>query len=380
MNTESTEEQTEEKVEDLSPEFQMPNLFADWLVGAQIEIDRDTLKYRWNAISEQISKGFSSIEFRELTYIAMHGIAEDKDDEEHWFKEYFKKHDSLFSIAKGAKKHEITVLAGATIAAYLYYGTNGDGFDDYEEIALLVLCAAFQDADSFEGAINLVPAAQDALHYHSITSRKRPKIKSVIGQNFTDSANQEMDSYAQTPKAAFDTLREEVQRMNLAMANQIKKINNQFETFLSVQDEELNMIWWLLNGKSISLDRELSSLDSGVKALTVAIELGDMTDHTSEISSISAIIEKAGIQSNSEISFKELCNSAAPFLTKFLKKPDEYESHILPVFSALSMAKDGKDWENHFIDNNLLVPAHIKSQLSWALQIHREYLYIKNWC
>ena len=64
---------------------------------------------------------------------------------------------------------------------------------------------------------------------------------------------------------------------------------------ISLDQEELQMLWWVLGGYSRSLDKPFSEIDTLIKPFALAHELGKMTDVSPGPTSIRAMLSRVGI-------------------------------------------------------------------------------------
>lgn len=110
--------------------------------------------------------------------------------------------------------------------------------------------------------------------------------------------------------AQFNRLREvtvaAIERVVAGQNNVVEILHRQ----ISLDEEELQMLWWLLGGYSRSLDKPFSEIDSIIKPWALAHELGNMTAVSPGPVSIRAMLSRAGI-GKEQLKFADAINAVA---------------------------------------------------------------------
>jgi hypothetical protein len=81
------------------------------------------------------------------------------------------------------------------------------------------------------------------------------------------------------------------------------------ERLLKLQDEELQMLWWLVGEMSWEFDKAFNSLPIDSKPLVLAKELAGMTNFIPGPVSLKPLLSRAGITKKKKLTIPEAINS-----------------------------------------------------------------------
>ena len=81
------------------------------------------------------------------------------------------------------------------------------------------------------------------------------------------------------------------------------------DNFLKVQDEELEMLWWLVGEYSVSYSCPFENVPTAAKPLVFSTELAKMTTLQPGPTSIPALLSRSGLSNREEIKVHEVINS-----------------------------------------------------------------------
>jgi hypothetical protein len=76
----------------------------------------------------------------------------------------------------------------------------------------------------------------------------------------------------------------------------VKSLASSATDFAAIQDEELQMLWWLFGGRSTDMDRAFDAIDANAQPLVLAAELAGMTKFLPGPVSTKAILSRAGVK------------------------------------------------------------------------------------
>jgi hypothetical protein len=93
-------------------------------------------------------------------------------------------------------------------------------------------------------------------------------------------------------------------QVSKATAQAIRAAN----TFISIQDEELQMLWWLFGERSYDLDCAFSAIPAEAQALVLAKELADKTEFLPGPISAKALLSRAGIKDRKKVTIPDAVN------------------------------------------------------------------------
>lgn len=271
--------------------------FPDWYRTAGVEPPGELLHSRWKAV-EAVASAVNAELFQILLGLAA-GVSV-SDDNRVTLLTTFQNTDP--TIPASGASHELRILAAAVLRQII---EEGDSFATVSALGLS--CAVFSRPKV--PAAEHVSAANEFLAIESSEVRKpRPALKGRA--QFTKAAYDKilsetvLQNPAQTNEALFKLTGALVDALNLA--------NVDLKQTVSLQQEELNLLWWRITTHSRALDVPFSSLQLQPASVILPAELADLTVFAPGPAAISGLIESALSQckNNGEpLSIKSVINS-----------------------------------------------------------------------
>ena len=134
-----------------------------------------------------------------------------------------------------------------------------------------------------------------------------------------------------------------------ALAKRQSEFEQQTARYISIQDEELNMLWWLQGGRSHTLGQPFADIPRDQRPIVLACELAEATFTIPGAASIQSLLARAGVDDLEPLSIAAAVQSISP---KWLRDacPSELEAKISPVTTPLHEAfkrrleVDGDSW------------------------------------
>lgn len=297
-----------------------------------IEEDPTKLQARWAGASALVNAAKAS------DVEAMIRLVFDREDPDPAaiarFKTAFADVDPFFGSTENAQ--EVRVLAGAVLADLLR------GRDDAEHQAALALTtAALDGARSTELDFDLVGMAEAALAKTAEEARVRPsKIQKTVAAA-SKKVDEALTAYAtaQDEASALAAMKALSAQLNLVVTNTnsvVAGVVEAFETFQRVQDEELQLLWWLTNAWSESLDRPLAEVPEAARPLVVGAELADLTETYPGPASIDGLLLKSGVGADSALGVVDGVNACPLDWLKALTAPRARSPLTLPLHEAVA--------------------------------------------
>ncbi len=225
---------------------------------------------------------------------------------------------------------ELQIMAASTLADLMH---NGGEFG--AETALVVATSSFAGLRKTDLPMNLDAMARQSLVTIANQLRKRPNATSLTSSVKVDSeaaiASLKAEHSHQTVLKAVEAV-----KANLtALVNLQAKNGKAIERFLRVQDEELQMLWWLVGERSTYLDCAFGEVPADAQPLVLANELADMTQMLPGPASVIALLSKAGIKDKKK-SVSAMVNAVnATWVTRILPPP---ETVLSPLTAPLHLA------------------------------------------
>lgn len=192
-------------------------------------------------------------------------------------------------------------------------------FSTKDDIAPLTALAV-TTASMFGGrkpvvSLDLVGRAEEALSNFSRYKRQRPdldKLTSAISPkvDFSDAITKvEKQVNPEAVKASLSDIASEVERNLNILQSLVSKAVAKVNQFFAIQDEELQMLWWLIGGRSWSENRRFSEVSPSAQPLVFAKELADFTNICPGPESINGLLSHAGLREVRDMTVPEAINA-----------------------------------------------------------------------
>ena len=350
----------------------MHNDFADWYRSTNIDNDLNKLELRWAGV-EQVSNDLNYVDIQNLVKVAF--ARGDDEEAENRFKGVFKEYDPGFLLDDNT--YEIAVLASSVLA----YEMSEDS-DDAGLIATSILTTNFYDERQQEAKFDLIGIANSTIIKKSQTARTRPIRKEITFPNINkQNSIRAIDTLVQSPD--WDKLGEILKDMTEQSLRRIKQIREALQdhitpvwNYIAVQDEELEMLWWLVNRWCLHVDESFDNVPLDMRALLFGKEIADMIHVYIEPPSLIGMLSTAGV-GNNELTIPDAVNTCGPEnLSKFQNLGDVC-STLTPIHFAISRAIETKCEESWISgwQNVCGISVNKKfSAIDIAMQVHRERL------
>jgi len=248
-----------------------------------------------------------------------------------------KKHQTLLTTISGnstpldpaESRRELQILSAAVLVRL---------FSRLPDAAIAVLNASFGGKRTVELPMDLVNLAKQALVEFTKKKHERPDPKELeigkptieyevsadVSASMTpDELTNELDSLRD---AASKALGEIVDNQNLVT----KKLAHQ----ISLGEEELQMLWWLIGAHSWIVDAPFADIDSALKPLVFAKELGELTHISPGPASVVALFSRSGI-TGSSIKILDSVNAADIKWGAEISKSNRISPVTTPIHFAL---------------------------------------------
>lgn len=193
-----------------------------------------------------------------------------------------------FDPVKSAR--EMQVLAAAALVRL--FATSADA-------ALTVTTASFGGIRKPELPMDLTTLAARALTYLTARHHARPDIESLtIGAPEIDYDSETEVAEGEeelTTDDKLNALRDAVGEALATFTNRYNEITQALVRRARLGEEELQMLWWLVGGQSLTQHRPFAKVAVAAQPFVLANELGEMTNASPGPATIGAIIAKAGV-------------------------------------------------------------------------------------
>jgi len=230
---------------------------------------------------------------------------------------------------------ELQVLAGACLAV-LFERNDDIG----AAAALSVATAGLGGARSLDLPMDLLVLAETGLERMAEANRMRPDLSEYINSeaptvDFEAAATKAKEGNYEAVAQAFTLAAKGVQGALRTLATCQANAIRTADRFIQIQDEELELLWWLTGGRSSDLDCGFDGVPAGAQPIVFAKELADGTTLLPGPRSIKPLLTRAGLKERKKLTIASALN-AAP--SKWLWPLVEGEGDPSPVTQPIHFA------------------------------------------
>jgi hypothetical protein len=210
--------------------------------------------------------------------------------------------DSFPSIGND---RELQILCGATLAELFRREGNVSSL-----AALAVSVATSLGVNKPELPLDLAEASEAGIRWQSELHRQRPDLNKLPAVEFPKG---EFDRAVQTFQTQLDvnnvvpTVQVLIDASRASFDALLKRFSDGFRDvgrFVSIQDEELEMLWWLVGDRSIDLDRPFGKITREERPLVIAKELAQMTLYLPGPTAIKSLLVRSGLRDSEKAALR----------------------------------------------------------------------------
>ena len=316
--------------------------FPDWYRAVDLQPDSETINERWGSI-ENFTETVKHNDIIQLVRL-FYDIDPINKDFLNSFVKYFQEKDVTITIE--GNRAEIRLLSGASLIQIL---RNNDNVDLKNLTALTIATINF----GFENNSNLIPTVyKTAIEY---LNRRSQEVRDIAGiKDFSEKIAIDIDkgslnSFELVEEAIITNLKK---IYNLLIRRQNTNYKN-IDIKLNIQQEETNVLWWLIGEASNELNCSLKSKNKEEILLVIAKELSDLTKLMPGFFQIHFFIKKALILSKGkfvDIGLNEVVNNTpTDWKRNFLSTVEHSLFDIdLPILNCIKLSLE-TDEENDWL-------------------------------
>ena len=294
----------------------MRDEFPRWYSAVDISENRVRLAMRWQGVASLAAEA-DEVLVEAMLALLLRTKTRPTPEARASLRAHFKAADELFDV--GDNDREMEILAGAALVTVL-----GSDTKLAARTALSLSVALFAGARTTEFPLDLVALSEGSIARISNSRRARPQLATLpavprMGLNNDHTEKLKPGPTAENVTAAMNylanqahtNLRDVVARVNSALADA-----NQFA---AIQDEELQLLWWLFGGRSKTMDKPFAELPVDGQPIILASELADATQFLPGPVSIKPILSRAGLKERKRITVTAAINACdRVFLEKLI--------------------------------------------------------------
>lgn len=315
----------------------MTTEFAQWYVDAFMD-DGDVRNHRWKGVVDTAQAAdYFMVEVLVRYAFATKAPADGGKNEE-----LSKKHQEfLVSIAgnessmnPSVSRRELQILSAAVLVRL---------FSRLPDAAIAVLNASCGGKRQVDLPMDLVERAKKALVAFSQKKQLRPSEKElgIVPPAFEFQVSAEATA-SMTPdlwKVELENLHEAAQKAIGNVVAQQNQITKRLVRQVSLGEEELQMLWWLIGDYSWTLDAPFKDISDLVKPLVFGKELGNLAQISPGPASVAAMLSRAGVTGDS-LSVLDVVNGADMKWAKEITKSKRLSPVTTPLHFALETRCD----------------------------------------
>jgi hypothetical protein len=286
---------------------QMHKDFPRWYATLEVGPDTDRRAARWAGVDAVVSKADRAtvealvrIAFASRQPPAGHSLTR--------IQEAYRFEDETFEPAKAAR--EMEVLAGACLAVLF-----DRGGDLGAAAALSVASASFAGGRAPNLPMELTTLAENALERMADGNRTRPALAGLAIEDspkvdFEAAGVKAQEETGEALAAAFTLAANSVRTAMRTLATRQARAIRAVDRFIQVQDEELQMLWWLTGGRSWDFDCAFDAVTADAQPLVFAKELADSTTFLPGPRSVKPLLVRAGLKERKKLTIGATVNAA----------------------------------------------------------------------
>ncbi|MBM9514280.1 GTPase-associated system all-helical protein GASH [Desulfogranum marinum] len=211
--------------------------------------------------------------------------------------------------------------------------------------------------------------AEESILRQGIDNRKRPKLSLTDEIDVKDIMEPgSIDNIMNITTEALSGLQE-------TFHNHLKRI----EKTIIIQDEELQLLWWMVGEQSTMWGNSFSDIDEKSRPILLAIEAASMTEEFIEPPSLKAVFSRVGISNSSKVTIPDAINSCGEETLKKINNEIKKSSIIFPVHIAAERALEtgvNASWIDGWSSISDITKNTELNHQQLALQVYRECKFI----
>lgn len=307
--------------------------FARWHASIGLGDDAARRQSRWAGVSA-VAQDADSTDIEALLRLAFKSRQLAAAAQVQKIRQAFKTADATFEME--GNDRELQVLAAASLVTLLSMGDNWGA-----EAALAITTASMAGARKPDLPMELHVVAEGAIDQVAETNRERPHLAAHTGTDAPKfdfekaaakaKAEPNAEGFAQAFALAADAARAAFGQIASRQAIAVREMDK----FLRVQDEELQMLWWLTGQRSFDLDCAFDAVPVDAQPLVFAKELAASTEFLPGPASVKALLSRAGIKNRKKIALSAAINATDSAWLRTVVPEGELSPLSTPIHYAI---------------------------------------------
>ena len=292
--------------------------FPRWYRPVGMGDNRERLQARWKGVVGLVKKADGK-SIATMIAIALRTKPRPHAANLASLRQIFKDVDDLFDME--GNDRELEILCGSALATLFENDSDAAAL-----AALSTTTASCGGIRTAEFPMDLIGAAEAAIARISDARRSRPDVGDCTIANAPkinmEHANATMSQNwnAEGVAAALTTMSDQGNSGMAGLCQQINAALGAAHKFAEIQDEELQMLWWLFGNRSTKMDRPFSDVPAEAQSFVLAAELADVTKFFPGPASVKPILSRAGLKERKKCSVPVAVNACeADFLAPLIQ-------------------------------------------------------------
>ena len=298
----------------------MQDDFYTWYSSMEFSGDTDVRLKRWNSVVA-VAKAPSPGTLEVLTRLAFRTKMQPFSAEASQLRE---------QLADGAPPpgdEELALLAASALSVIL------DRLDATSaRAAALVTGASCSGLRGMKQPMDLVGMAKNAQTHLAETFRRRPSLEQqkVVNPQLDIQAGLDglQEGNVATVRAAISALASSVTKALTAMASRQRLFESAVQEYVRVQDEELDILWWLQGGRCTIFDMPFEDVPAEHRPLVFASELVNLTKVLPGPTALPSLFSRTGVDRGTQMTIPGAIQGL----------PKEWLAHMLPDEKAAKVS------------------------------------------
>lgn len=353
----------------------MQDDFFNWYSSMEFSGDTDVRLKRWNSVLA-VAKAPSPGTLEVLTRLAFRTKMQPFSAEAAQLRE---------QLADGAPPlgdEELALLAASALSVIL------DRLDATSaRAAALVTGASCSGLRGVKQPMDLVGMARNAQMHLAETFRRRPSLEQqkVVNPQLDIQAGLDglQEGNVATVRAAISAMATAVTKALTAMASRQRQFESAVQEYVRVQDEELDILWWLQGGRCTIFDMPFEDVPTEHRPLVFATELVNLTKVLPGPTALPSLFCRTGVDRGTEMTISDAIQGLPKeWLAHILldEKADKISIVTTPILEAVRRRKEVDGQDNWIAAWSTVCGISQDAQLS-ALQfseaVYRELLQVR---
>lgn len=282
--------------------------FTRWYASIGIVDDPTRYQSRWSGVSAVV-QSTDSKDVEALIRLGFKSRQSASVAQVQKIRQAFKVADPAFDMQ--GNDRELQVMAAASLVALMEKGS-----DHGAKAALAITTTSLNGIRKPELPMDLPMLAERAIIQIAETKRRRPDL---VKHASTDAINIDFEKSVEKVKAsqagdaisdAFTMAAAEMRTAFVEIIRRQTTVVHSIDQVLRMQDEELQMLWWLTGQRSFDLDCTFDAVSADAQPLVFGKELADNSGFLPGPVSVKALLSRAGLKDRKKIALSTAINAA----------------------------------------------------------------------